>query len=182
MHEQLIEMGSVRSVVTKFYDSWKAIAVGGRVRGGASAEESLRRDITTYEARRKKKGLTGEETERGLYMINEMIKIEKAKEGGGEARYYEGLRKKFQGKRHGGPILKYANGGPIDNVPILASEGEFMLSREDVQNLGGTQGVEAMRRGAGININVTGLEGLAQQFWENKIREGFIEYQQTMMA
>jgi TP901 family phage tail tape measure protein len=49
------------------------------------------------------------------------------------------------GRADGGPIIGV--GGPRqDNIPIMASAGEHMLSVEDVQRLGGHAGVYAMRR------------------------------------
>lgn len=58
-------------------------------------------------------------------------------------------------------IQRFANGGMVqgqDNVPILAQEGEFIMRREAVQNIG-VQNLADMNRsgqGGGVTLNIQG--------------------------
>jgi len=74
----------------------------------------------------------------------------------------------IQGYNQGGMIPQYASGGGVDNVPIMAQEGEFVMRRSAVESIG----VENLARmnasgQAGVNINFTG-NVMSQDFIESE--------------
>lgn len=75
-----------------------------------------------------------------------------------------GLRAAFGRRKHdGGAIERFHSGGwpgglSPDEVPIIAQEGEHVLSRRDVANMGGQSGVEAAKRG-GATVYISTMDG-----------------------
>ena len=86
----------------------------------------------------------------------------------------------FGGVAHTGGLIqnnriqKFANGGVVqgeDNVPILAQNGEFVMSRSAVESVG----IETMNRinqtgNAGVTVNVTG-NVMSQDYVEGELAE-----------
>tara|TARA_R100000329_G_scaffold129472_1_gene108421 strand:- start:874 stop:3051 length:2178 start_codon:yes stop_codon:yes gene_type:complete len=86
----------------------------------------------------------------------------------------------FGGIAHSGGLIqnnriqKFANGGVVegeDNVPILAQNGEFVMSRSAVESVG----IETMNRinqtgNAGVTVNVTG-NVMSQDYVEGELAE-----------
>ena len=77
-----------------------------------------------------------------------------------------------QGYATGGmiPMQGYAAGGGVDNIPIMAQEGEFMMRRSAVESIG----LENMNRmnqtgqaSGGVNVNFSG-NVLSKRFIEKK--------------
>ena len=64
-----------------------------------------------------------------------------------------------QGYNTGGMIPQYHSGGNVDNVPIMAQEGEFVMRRSAVDSIG-LENLNRMNRtgqaGGGANITFTG--------------------------
>lgn len=75
-----------------------------------------------------------------------------------------GLHVAFGRKKHdGGIIERFHSGGwpgglSSDEVPIIAQTGEHVLSRRDVANMGGQDGVEAAKRG-GATVYISTMDG-----------------------
>ena len=78
----------------------------------------------------------------------------------------------MQGYSTGGPIplQGYATGGNVDNVPIMAQEGEYVLRRSAVESIG-LENLNRMNRtgqaGAGVNVTFSG-NVLSKQFIERE--------------
>ena len=75
-----------------------------------------------------------------------------------------------QGYSTGGMIPGYSAGGNVDNVPIMAQAGEFVMRRSAVESIG-LENMNRMNRtgkaGGSVNVNFTG-NVLSKQFIERE--------------
>ena len=89
-----------------------------------------------------------------------------------------------QGYNTGGliPLQGYASGGGVDNVPIMAQEGEYVIRRDAVDSIG-VENLNRMNRtgqaSGGVNITFSGnvlsrdfIEDEAIPMIKNAIRKG----------